>query len=62
MAHAFEELVTMQRTAGEAHAQLQQLQDEYCRPSEVEWTDEQMLTWHARGRHGATPPTRSSRP
>jgi methionine salvage enolase-phosphatase E1 len=46
VAHTFEDLVTMQRTADEAHAQVQQLQNEYGRPTEVEWTDEQMLTWH----------------
>ncbi|MDT0387845.1 hypothetical protein [Streptomyces dubilierae] len=46
MAHTFEGLVTMQRTADEAHARVRQLQDDYGRPSEVEWTDEQMLTWH----------------
>ncbi|MFF5980875.1 hypothetical protein ACFY78_18720 [Streptomyces olindensis] len=45
MAHTFEELVTMQRTADEAHAQVQQLQDEYGRPTHVEWTDEQVLAW-----------------
>jgi hypothetical protein len=46
VAHTFEELVQMQRTADEAHAKVRQLQDEYGRPTEVEWTDEQMLAWH----------------
>lgn len=46
VAHTFEELVTMQRTADEAHAKVQQLQDEYGRPTEIEWTDEQITTWH----------------
>ncbi|MGW7498614.1 hypothetical protein ACWGKA_30590 [Streptomyces luteogriseus] len=47
MAHTFEELVQMQRTADDAHAKVQQLQDEYGRPTEIEWTDEQITTWHA---------------
>ncbi|MFI0268590.1 hypothetical protein [Streptomyces luteogriseus] len=47
MAHTFEELVTLQRTADDAHAKVKQLQDEYGRPTEIEWTDEQITTWHA---------------
>jgi hypothetical protein len=46
VAHTFEELVTLQRTADDAHAKVQQIQDEYGRPTEVEWTDEQITTWH----------------
>jgi uncharacterized protein HemY len=46
VAHTFEELVMAQRTADDAHAKVQQLQDEYGRPTEVEWTDEQITTWH----------------
>jgi hypothetical protein len=46
VAHTFEELVQMQRTADDAHAKVQQLQDEYGRPTEIEWTDEQITTWH----------------
>jgi hypothetical protein len=46
VAHTFEELVQMQRTADEAHAKVQQLQDDYGRPTAVEWTDEQITTWH----------------
>jgi hypothetical protein len=47
VAHTFEELVTLQRTADDAHAKVQQIQDDYGRPTEVEWTDEQITTWHA---------------
>ncbi|MFF8391767.1 hypothetical protein [Cellulosimicrobium funkei] len=46
MAHTFEELVTLQRTADEAHTKVKQLQDQYGRPSAIEWTDEQISTWH----------------
>ncbi|OUD03125.1 hypothetical protein [Streptomyces swartbergensis] len=44
MAHTFEELVTMQCTADEAHAQVQRLQDQYGRPTVNDWTDEQCTT------------------
>ncbi|MFF7452129.1 MULTISPECIES: hypothetical protein [unclassified Streptomyces] len=45
MAHTLEELVDMQRSADQAHARVLQLRDEYGRPSDVEWTDEQTLTY-----------------
>ncbi|MFF5842144.1 hypothetical protein ACFY74_11825 [Streptomyces massasporeus] len=47
MAHTFEELVTLQRTADEAHAKVQQLQVEYGRTSTSDWTDEQHGAWLA---------------
>ncbi|MEV5103042.1 hypothetical protein ACFQ7G_23485 [Streptomyces massasporeus] len=40
MAHTVEELVALQCTADEAHTKIKQLQDEYGRPSTIEWTDE----------------------
>ncbi|MGW0869931.1 hypothetical protein ACWD3Z_05495 [Streptomyces sp. NPDC002740] len=47
MAHTFEELVEKQRTADEAHAQVQALQDEYGRPTqEGGWTDEQITAYN----------------
>ncbi|MFI1723901.1 hypothetical protein [Streptomyces sp. NPDC020489] len=45
MAHTFEELVDMQRTADKAHAHVVQLRDQYGRPTTTEWTDEQTLTY-----------------
>ena len=45
VAHTFEELVTLQRTADDAHAKVKQLQDEYGRTSTSEWTDEQHGAW-----------------
>ncbi|MFJ8049839.1 hypothetical protein [Streptomyces luteogriseus] len=47
MAHTFEELVTAQRAADDAHAKVQQLQGDYGRPTASEWTDEQTATWRA---------------
>ncbi|MBK3631577.1 hypothetical protein JHN52_01095 [Streptomyces sp. MBT97] len=48
MAHTFEELVEKQRTADEAHAQVQALQGEYGRPTQADgWTDEQTAQYDA---------------
>lgn len=45
VAQTFEELVDMQRTADQAHAHVVQLRDQFGRPTVVEWTDEQTLTY-----------------
>ncbi|MEU0671340.1 hypothetical protein ABZ330_00310 [Streptomyces sp. NPDC006172] len=45
MAHTFENLVTLQRAADTAHAHVLHLRDQYGRPTQVEWTDEQTLTY-----------------
>jgi hypothetical protein len=45
VAHTFEDLVNMQRTADQAHAHVIQLRDQYGRPTAIEWTDEQTLTY-----------------
>jgi hypothetical protein len=45
VAHTLEELVQLQRAADQAHAHVQQLRDEYGRPTAVEWTDAQTLTY-----------------
>lgn len=45
VAHTFEDLVKLQRTADQAHAAVLALRDQYGRPSEVEWTDDQTLTY-----------------
>ncbi|MEV0976568.1 hypothetical protein [Streptomyces sp. NPDC049915] len=41
MAHTFEDLVNLQRTADEAHAHVLALRNEYGRPAAHEWTEEQ---------------------
>lgn len=42
VAHTFEELVNMQRTADQAHAQVEQLRDEYGPPTtDGGWTEQQ---------------------
>ncbi|MFF9244841.1 hypothetical protein ACF1AY_38980 [Streptomyces sp. NPDC014776] len=40
MAHTFEDLVNMQRTADEAHAEVLRLREEYGRPAASEWSEE----------------------
>lgn len=45
VAHTLDDLVTMQRAADQAHAAVLALRDQYGRPSAVEWTDEQTLTY-----------------
>ncbi|MFJ3214022.1 hypothetical protein [Streptomyces flaveolus] len=45
MAHTFEELVEMQRRADEAHAQVQQLRDQYGPPAHTEWSEQQSQTY-----------------
>lgn len=45
VAHTFEELVQMQHTADRAHSHVLALRDQYGRPSAVEWTDEQTVTY-----------------
>ncbi|MFI9604595.1 hypothetical protein ACIHCX_32915 [Streptomyces sp. NPDC052043] len=45
MAHAFEELVGMQRAADTANAQVQQLRDQYGPPTQHEWTETQTATY-----------------
>ena len=46
MAPTLEDLVTLQRTADEAHARVQRLHDEYGRTSSSEWTENQRTAWH----------------
>ncbi|MFI9339991.1 hypothetical protein ACIG0D_01745 [Streptomyces sp. NPDC052773] len=46
MAHTFDDLVNMQRTADEQHARVRQLQDEYGAPAQQEWTAEQTQAWN----------------
>lgn len=45
VAHTFEDLVNMQRTADQAHDHVVQLRDQYGRPTAVEWADEQTLAY-----------------
>ncbi|WP_086765387.1 hypothetical protein [Streptomyces bobili] len=45
MAHTLEDLVQMQHAADQAHAHVLQLRDQYGRPTVIEWTDEQTLTY-----------------
>ncbi|NUS78491.1 MAG: hypothetical protein HOV70_20145 [Streptomyces sp.] len=45
MAHTFEDLVTKQQAADEAHARVLQLRDEYGPASGAEWTDEQTTAY-----------------
>ena len=45
VAHTLDDLVTMQRAADQAHARVLALRDQYGRPTEVEWTDVQTLTY-----------------
>ncbi|MBC2868553.1 hypothetical protein [Streptomyces mexicanus] len=45
MAHTFEELVEMQRAADQAHAQVQQLRDQYGPPTRVAWSEQQTATY-----------------
>ena len=45
VAHTLDDLVQMQQAADQAHAHVLQLRDQYGRPTQVEWTDEQTLTY-----------------
>jgi hypothetical protein len=45
VAHTLDELIQMQRAADQAHTQVLALRDQYGRPTQVEWTDEQTLTY-----------------
>jgi hypothetical protein len=45
VAHTLDELVQLQRAADQAHAAVLALRDQYGRPTQVEWTDEQTLTY-----------------
>ncbi|MFI8531786.1 hypothetical protein ACIGMX_16290 [Streptomyces aquilus] len=46
MAHTFEDLVTKQRAADGAHAQLLALRDQYGRPTEGDgWSDDQTAAY-----------------
>lgn len=46
MAHTFEDLVSMQRAADEAHARVEQLRDEYGPPTQGDgWTGQQTETY-----------------
>ncbi|MEV7793396.1 hypothetical protein AB0O68_15595 [Streptomyces sp. NPDC087512] len=45
MAHAFEELVEMQRAADQAHAQVEQLRDQYGPPTAAPWGEQQSQTY-----------------
>ncbi|MCL6733274.1 hypothetical protein [Streptomyces neyagawaensis] len=45
MAHTFEELVEMQRTADQAHARVENLRDDYGPPTTTPWTPQQTSTY-----------------
>ena len=45
MAPTFDDLVTLQRTADGAHAEVQRLYDAYGRTSSKEWTDVDRVAW-----------------
>ncbi|MET9099973.1 hypothetical protein [Streptomyces antibioticus] len=45
MAHTLDELIQMQRAADHAHAQVLALRDAYGRPTQVEWTGAQTMTY-----------------
>ncbi|MFH9413973.1 hypothetical protein [Streptomyces rochei] len=45
MAHTLEELVEMQRAADQAHAQVQQLRDQYGPPTAQPWSEQQTETY-----------------
>ncbi|MFB7594676.1 hypothetical protein [Streptomyces sp. NPDC056160] len=45
MAHTFEELVEMQRAAGQAQAQVEQLRDQYGPPTAQPWSEQQTQTY-----------------
>ncbi|WCN06039.1 hypothetical protein [Streptomyces sp. M92] len=45
MAHTLEELVAMQRAADQAHAQVQQLRDQYGPPTTTPWSEQQTETY-----------------
>lgn len=45
MAHTFDELVEMQRTADEAHAKVRALRDEYGPPTAQPWSEQQTQTY-----------------
>lgn len=46
VAHTFDDLVTMQRTADEAHTHVEQLRDEYGPPTQGDgWTEQQTETY-----------------
>jgi hypothetical protein len=45
VAHTFEELVEMQRAADQAHAQVEQLRDQYGPPAHAEWGEQQTETY-----------------
>jgi uncharacterized protein YukE len=44
MAHTFEDLVALQQAADRAHARVEELRDEYGRPT-ADWTDEQTAAY-----------------
>ncbi|MFF7892489.1 hypothetical protein ACFZDI_11345 [Streptomyces sp. NPDC007907] len=46
VAPVFEDLVTLQRTADEAHGRVQQLFDDYGRSPVDEWAESQRTAWH----------------
>lgn len=45
VAHTLDELVEMQRAADQAHAQVQQLRDQYGPPTAAPWSDQQTETY-----------------
>ncbi|GGY41388.1 MULTISPECIES: hypothetical protein [Streptomyces] len=45
MAHTFDELVAMQRTADAAHAQTEQLREQYGPPGARPWSGQQSQTY-----------------
>ncbi|PZH13403.1 hypothetical protein C1I97_11265 [Streptomyces sp. NTH33] len=45
MSHTFEELVAKQRAAGEAHARVERLRENYGPPAQERWTGPQSETY-----------------
>ncbi|WP_454323877.1 hypothetical protein [Streptomyces ambofaciens] len=45
MAHTLDELVEMQRAADQAHAQVEQLRDQYGPPTTSPWSEQQTETY-----------------
>lgn len=45
VAHTLDELVEMQRAADQAHAQVQQLRDQYGPPTKSPWSEQQTETY-----------------
>ena len=51
VAHTFEELLEMQKTADEAHGRVLELRDTYGRPTVTPWSEEQTETYEKAWKH-----------